>query len=360
MFLIPLLGSLGGLEAAHACTKPSRPEDPPRAWVLVRGNDVTIMVRPYTTFQATGAVCACGMKNIPSIGQTTGLSVRTMDTQQSLFSFSTNGNTSTGFAGVAGGQWAGFSSAATPQPIGAGQQVELVFTGKLAAGASFQTVMSDLLASGNFGTDQGTSTGALSGVHTHITPPPRLVDPALAGPVGKLNEMHLEARSSIGVRIQDPDDGLAEIRMIGASNMVETVSSFAPGTREPVEVIVERSDDRLPSSATIEACNLRGECNVFEPRLQRVLLGEAGRAEVIWSRLTSRLGLIRIRNLEEGFARASVFSNGSRFSLRPLERGQAVDLDLLLEPDGNRSSTVRTEFSGPALDEAEIGFLGLP
>lgn len=346
---------------ARACTKP-KTNDPPRMWVLPRGADVTITVRGYRTFDvAPGTICACGLRALSALTAMTGVKILDAETQQSLFTFTASANTGAGFAAAEGEResWVGFSSSATTQAIPANRTVDLVFTGTLASGADAEQLMSQLRENGKVGTDQGVNGGGLSGIHTKITSPPRLVDLAPTGPVGVLTSMTLGAHGAIVMEIQDADDGISTLRMVGASNLHETMT-FSPGTHDAVAVTVERVDERLPAFARIEACNTRGECSRFEPRLLRLAVGESGQASKFWPLVGVRLGRIAVEVGALGAERISLFANGLRTAIRSLPGGQAIELDLpLLEGRSGRSGA-RLEVEGPAGTSVDLGFLGLP
>lgn len=343
---------------ASACVKPPDPEDcSVGLWIQVTGTNVMIKARGLMTFGTpAGANCGCGFQQVSSLS---GLSATAINrsTGEPLpgFDFTFNANTTADLEDEDSGSWLGLASSPLPQAVPAGIPTDVVFTGTVPAGTTFEGLRDQILnAGGVIGFGEVTNNGSFQGTPAICLP--AAVDPLpppLTAPVLRVTGMDMSSPHTLEVTAQDMEDGLSTIRVAGASNASGAAPSFAPGTRDPVVVRLAMQADNLAAQAQIEACNSRGECATLRPEITPLKQEGPEAASRTLTGVSASKSRILVHNGDPGIRMFSLFVNGRKFSIRPLAPGQSLSLDVSLALS-EANNTITLAGRGAALSEAVV------
>jgi hypothetical protein len=349
-------------EAVIACVEPPEPPEPPEdgeecgsgTWVGTQGGNVMVKVRGFVSFGVQpGTTCACGFQNVTGVNLA---SVQVVDSETGLplpgFSFGSNPTTAGDMEDADEGDWAGFSATAS-QEIPQGRQVDLVFTGSVPPGTTFNQLKRRIESAGNvIAAGKANADGSLTGDVVICRPP--IVDPLpppLAAPVLTVSRIDMGSPHAVEVTAHDAEEGLKTLRVFDLENAAERVPAFARGTRGPISLTISMFDDDRPARLAIEACNLRSECALLRPEIIPLRLGARGVASRSLGGVSGRKTVIEVRNGDPGLRKLTLRLDGRKFSVRPLEPDQSLSVELPATP---RAAVQTVEVLGRGAPDGEV------
>lgn len=346
--LLWLLVCLLAADPLSACVEKNKAAgDKAGIWIDVGDDDtVTIKVRGFMAFPPSpGTSCGCGLQKVAGLASLDSVRVMRANTSEEIeeFNFTLNDNVAGRFAqqddSEQGEEWFGFRADNVPSTV-PNMPVELVFTGTLMEGATFDTLMAQFDAA-----DDAIGFGKIGSLGVC---PPAIIDPApapQAAPLIKVGRMGAEHPHSMELTVHDIEEGLATVRVFEASNMTEALPDFIPGTTGPVVVGFTMAAGKDLGSIGLEACNTRGECSTWRADMAVLKAGRRGAANQAFAAAPGAR-VIRIHNGNPGAKVLSMSAGGQRFLVRPLVGGQTVTLSIPGDPE-SRDNSVSLRIQAP-------------
>lgn len=346
MLLTMVLACILGASPLSACVRKNKAAG---AWVTVTGNDVMIKIRGFTAFNPPGgsATCGCGLQHVPSLASLTSAEVRREDNGQKIeaFDFKPDNGVGSVFSGLDNNSppWFGFSTSLSQAPD---TPADLVFYGKLASGANFDSLKSELEAAGdNMGLGEVNPKGGL------IICPIGVIDQLSSAPSVRVSRMALENPHFVELRVLDAEEGLKTVQVVEDANLLETVPAFTPGTTLPVDLRFTMAEGKATAAIGIEACNIRGECSSWRGKIVDLKAGKDGRSSRDLTDVPSTSRFIKLQNGNPGVSMFVLNAKGKRFSVRPLADGQFLNINAALAVDGPKNDIQLAGVGGP---ESEV------
>ncbi|HEX6900374.1 MAG TPA: hypothetical protein VF789_11695 [Thermoanaerobaculia bacterium] len=330
------------MDPLSACVEkiPKAAGDKAGIWIDV-GDDNTVMikVRGFMVFPPSpGTSCGCGIQKVPALAGLSSVRVMMEKTSDEIegFDFVLDADVGNRFARQddeeQGEEWFGFRADNVPPTVPRNMPVELVFTGTLTPGATFDDLRNQFGVANNaigFG-----KIGQLA------VCPPKQIDPApepQAAPLIKVGRMGGEHPHSLELTVHDVEEGLTTVRILEASNMKEALPDFTPGTTGPVVVGFTMADGKDLGSIRLEACNTRAECSTWKADMAILKAGRRGLAARAFP-ATPEARVVRIHNGDPGAKVLSVSAGGQRFLARPMVAGQTVTVSIPGDPENQKNS----------------------
>ena len=296
-------------------------------WIVVNGDNVMFKFRGFNTIDPAGSACACGLKMVNSLSSINQAQVMVAGTNTpvSAFNFQTSGAIGSDLATApgGGGNWVGFAT--TPIASVSTADIDLVFTGKLKPGQTFNDLKGDLIAAGNI---LGFGVRPSSGRFNPTLCPPKTVDQipaAKAAPVIKVGKIGMGHPRTIELSVRDAEEGLATLRALDATHATEASPTFTAGTTAPVVVDFTMAEDQKDGSIGLEACNVKGDCATLRADVVTLKVGLGGLVSRNFSDIPRTRSLIKVQNGDPGATMFILTANEQRFSVRPLVSGQSLD-----------------------------------
>lgn len=327
LLLALLAGTLMSLPLSACVQKSSKAGG---TWITIDGQNVTIKVRGFRTFSpGTGSSsCACGLQMVSSLTSVTSAEARRADNGAVIpeYDFGKDVSVTNRFSRRDDAPWQGFSADVSGAPRNT--DVDLVFHGTLAQGATFSTLKTQLESAGN-------AVGFGKTSNLKVCPPGKVdpLPPSQSAPVIAVREMGMAGSRFVELIAVDAEEGLATLRTVESAGAEDSLPEFSPGTVRPVQVRFTMPEGQASASLGIEACNVKGACATWRGDVVDLKLGPEGSASRSLESVPASRRQIRLQNGNPGAAMFVLTANGKRFSLRPLTAGQWLNLNVSVAID---------------------------
>lgn len=330
---------------AQACVRPSIID----MWVIIRGNEIWIIIRGFQTFPPPVGVanCVCGVQRVSAIADLTSGHVLDAETGEPIAgfdNFTNNANTESSLTDKAGGSWFGLSSRVIG-PIPPPRPSFIQLHGTIRPGVTLQQVIQQLRTT-RVATAEADEDGVIPPSKTPYIEVPEVVDPAPGAPAIRLTHMEAGPPQSLELMVRDTEDGLQRLELMASENAAAEIDRFTPGTRAPVRMTIVKIEDESPASFTVRACNVFSECSTQTSSLVGMEVeNQRSATHHIFRKVSGDQHKLVFLNGDPGVRMLTVMVNGRRLSLRPLLSGQTLEMDisLALRPENN---TVQVSMRG--------------
>jgi hypothetical protein len=326
LLLALLAGTLTSLPLS-ACVQKNKAGG---TWITIDGQNVTIKVRGFRTYSpGTGSSsCGCGLQRVSSLASVESAQAMRADNGVVIpeFRFQQDTSVSNRFSRRDEAPWQGFSADVSGAPRNT--DVDLVFHGTLAPGATFGALKTQLEGAGN-----AVGFGKTSNLKSCPTGKVDPLPPAESAPVIAVREMGMAGSRFVELIAVDAEEGLATLRTVESTGAEDSLPAFSPGTVSPVKVRFTMPEGQASASLGVEACNVKGACATWRGDAVDLKVGPEGSASRSVEGVPSSRRQIRLQNGNPGAAMFVLTANGRRFSLRPLTASQWLSLNVSLAVD---------------------------